>query len=119
MIKIGDKIPGRPESDGNQSARDYGNFSEVVYIHPEGRFYCVEFTFPGGTFRETRYFTQAEKEEAWARGIFRRPVERFLGSPSNPQKKLPKAMALLGNDDEMESHDAKQEVNSDNIFMFI
>lgn len=26
---------------------------KVVYIHPKGRFYTLEFTFPGGSYRES------------------------------------------------------------------
>ena len=28
---------------------------EVVYIHPKGRFFTVEFTFAGGKYRESYY----------------------------------------------------------------
>ena len=33
---------------------------KVVYVHPAGRFYIVEFTFPGGKFRES--FTEVKYE---------------------------------------------------------
>lgn len=63
-MKLGDKIKKRVH--WTDEARDaFGNpqkrkheyaFGTVVYIHPRGRFYTLEFSLPGGKFRESFLF---------------------------------------------------------------
>ena len=54
----------------------------VVYIHPEGRFYTLEFTFPGGLdgkprkFRES-YWTMPEGAAAEDPGLGGRPPGHY------------------------------------------
>lgn len=44
-MQIGDKARDKPTF-GDAQPRDYGRYeSEVVYIHPERRFYRAKFTF--------------------------------------------------------------------------
>lgn len=78
MIEVGQIIPCRPSE---SSSKSDVNKARVVYIHPAGRFYTVQFDFPLGSFRETRYFTQRELEEAYAMGRFKRPAEQLLSGP--------------------------------------
>ena len=76
MFRLGDKIPASPESVADTRNSESDRKAKVVYIHPEGRFYILEFEFPGGTFRESRLFTEAEMEAGQAMGLFpkrRRP----------------------------------------------
>ena len=61
-MKLGDKIT-KPVSwleiekhgrRGGGNMRKHENaVGTVVYIHPRGRFYTLEFKFPGGSFRES------------------------------------------------------------------
>lgn len=58
-MKIGDKVCACISS---SATRQHGNIiteeetvkrtGTIVYIHPRGRFYTVEFAFPAGTVRE-------------------------------------------------------------------
>jgi hypothetical protein len=53
-MKLGDKITKRTWWSGPAfRLGEYYVTGTVVYIHPEGRFYTLEFNFPGGTFRES------------------------------------------------------------------
>lgn len=58
-MTIGDKVIQRPIIGEHRCEPMAGR---VVYIHPEGRFYTLEFTFPGihGTyrFRESFFMNQ-------------------------------------------------------------
>ena len=51
-VRLGDRVRARinygMEGGGLLPAEE----GTVVYVHPEGRFYTVEFTFPKGKFRE-------------------------------------------------------------------
>lgn len=52
-VRLGDEILARAEygmSGGTMLPRQRGR---VVYIHPEGRFYTLEFIFARGSFRES------------------------------------------------------------------
>lgn len=51
MVKVGDKVTEAVGSIGRSLA------GRVVYVHPQGRFYIVEFQVSGGSFRES--FTEA------------------------------------------------------------
>lgn len=68
-------------SDGKRSAQPVEGY--VVYIHPEGRFYSVEFTFPAGKFRESFNFTPEEKEEARQSGI----ISCLPPAPDHPHRR--------------------------------
>lgn len=67
-MKLGDKITKRchwaelEEGRGGRQNRVVRREATgtVVYIHPEGRYYMLEFTFPGGTFRECYQFEGGE-----------------------------------------------------------
>ena len=57
----------------------------VVYIHPEGRFFTLEFTFPKGTFRESYPLRNAIRAPMWGaepteNGPARGPQNRWLKS---------------------------------------
>ncbi len=54
MVKIGDRIQVRPVwAAGELGIRQAGpREAVVVWIHPQGRFYMVEYRMPGGTIRE-------------------------------------------------------------------
>lgn len=54
MKRVGEKSSEKIDCLGVQKA------GKVVYVHPAGRFYIVEFTFPGGKFWES--FTEANYE---------------------------------------------------------
>ncbi len=83
MIKIGDMVECEPTVKVQGGPRR----AKVVYIHPLGRFYEVEFSCRGGaTFRETQEFTPEQKEEAYQLGIFPRPVEEILYDPREKRK---------------------------------
>ena len=61
-MKVGDKLKLRPyinAESGALAARP--QVCTVTYIHPEGRYYVVEFTSERGeTFRQTMYFPERE-----------------------------------------------------------
>lgn len=53
MVKLGDKLWGRVEygmSGGSMLPMELGT---VVYVHPEGRFFTLEFRFEKGAFRQS------------------------------------------------------------------
>lgn len=86
MFKVGDFIPAIPETlPERQLCNNTPQRAKVKYIHPEGRFYTIEFTFKNGaSFRETRYFTEREKEEGRQAGLFKASKRRSresLGCP--------------------------------------
>lgn len=58
-MKVNDKRQETPSFDSTAGMDDVGPMDcRVVYVHPQGRFYTVEFKSPvtGETFRETFYF---------------------------------------------------------------
>lgn len=58
-MKVNDKRQETPSLDSTAGMDDVGPMDcRVVYVHPQGRFYTVEFKSPvtGETFRETFYF---------------------------------------------------------------
>lgn len=72
MFKLNDIIPAFPESfvrEHNDRNKGF-NKAKVIYIHPEGRYYTLEFSYPGGSFCESRYFTFKELEVGRREGIF-------------------------------------------------
>ena len=60
MIHVGDVIKRKinlfDPAFGNKS-RETTVEAVVVYIHPERRFYTLEYRLPGGTYRESEFFT--------------------------------------------------------------
>ena len=60
-MKLGDKIEKKVRwtevqegPRGRTTMKQRGTaIGKVVYIHPRGRFYTLEFAFPGGKFRES------------------------------------------------------------------
>lgn len=74
MFKLHDRIPATPEgitkSELATANPDRPTTAEVIYIHPLGRFYILEFKYQCGTIRETRYFTDAELEAGKREGLF-------------------------------------------------
>lgn len=80
MFKLHDFIPASPQSISESKLNESAGKAEVVYIHPMGRFYTLEFTYPGGKFRESRFFSETEKEIAAKQGLFK-CVPRGLGVP--------------------------------------
>ena len=60
-MKVGDILRLKPFTD-----KDCGLVGakvqpcRVIYIHPQGRFFRVEFQVDGGVIRETRYFPERE-----------------------------------------------------------
>lgn len=89
MIKIGDIIPCKPNVEAKE-ATNRGlkplRKAKVIYIHPEGRFYTVEFDCGHDRFRESKEFTKAEMEEAYNLGIFQRPVEEIIVDPKEQRR---------------------------------
>ena len=75
-VKLGDRVRARinygMEGGGLLPAEE----GTVVYVHPEGRFYTVEFTFPKGKFREA-YLLQP-----WQLGGHKTDCERAEFVPS-------------------------------------
>ena len=68
MIQIGMVRDERPVSIA--ADKDLRTFpATVVYIHPLGRYYMVEFKFGGRTFRESRFFSEEERDELERAGI--------------------------------------------------
>lgn len=68
QIRLGMKAPWVRSTEKNIEPLD----SEVVYIHPYGRFYTVKLTYEKGrTINETEEPTSLEKEEMLAAGIIK------------------------------------------------
>lgn len=59
MFKLHDSIVASPECAVSDTSNT-PNRGEVIYIHPDGRYYVLEFKFPIGTIRETRRFSDGE-----------------------------------------------------------
>ena len=58
-VKVGDRVKRRINSGmegGRMLPEEWGT---VVYVHPEGRFYTVEFEFPGREPGKPRRFREA------------------------------------------------------------
>ena len=112
MFKLHDFIPASPQSISESKLRETAGKAEVVYIHPLGRFYTLEFTYPGGKFRESRFFSETEKEIGARQGLFQqrpsyestamRPTscQRSFAPPATP--KTP----FGGYDDDFDDSDA-------------
>lgn len=79
MFKLHDIIVASPEN-VSSGASDIPTRAKVVYIHPEGRFYELEFKYLLGSIRETRYFTEAELEAARREGILGKRAEHPTGT---------------------------------------
>ena len=58
-LKLGDRVRRRIEYGMEGGTLLPAEEGTVVYIHPEGRFYTVEFTFPGREPWETRRFRES------------------------------------------------------------
>jgi len=71
---VGDKIghlrPSFGESAGVKNPRKYEGV--VVYIHPERRFFTVEFKFEYGSFRQSFYFPARAAEDYCRRDMRRK-----------------------------------------------
>ena len=59
MFKLHDSIVASPECAVSDTSNT-PNRGEVIYIHPDGRYYVLEFKFPIGTIRETRRFSEVQ-----------------------------------------------------------
>ena len=71
-IKLGDRIRQRIHYGMNGGTMLPSEEGTVVYIHPEGRFYTLEFTFPNRwgrvqKFRES-YLTAVAADNEWTPG---------------------------------------------------
>lgn len=78
-MKVGDKLKLRPylNAESGQLAAK-AQVCTVTYIHPERRYYVVEFTSERGeTFRQTMYFPERE-------GDMRRPMTT-IGTGCEPR----------------------------------
>ena len=82
MFKLNDMIRAYPDVKASEAAVDGQNamLARVCYIHPYGRFYELEFKFPKGSFRETRWFTAGERELGVIQGIFKTERKRMRNS---------------------------------------
>ena len=58
-IKLGDRIKARINYGMEGGALLPKEEGVVVYVHPEGRFYTLEFTFPGGLDGKPRKFRES------------------------------------------------------------
>lgn len=58
-VKVGDRVRARIEYGMEGGSLLPGEDGTVVYVHPEGRFYTVEFTFPGEYPWERRRFRES------------------------------------------------------------
>lgn len=88
-IKIGDKLPGMVPSYGSTCScfvSDGQAFTAtVVYIHPQRRFYTVEFDLPRGRkCRESYYFPDRAGDDTLPR------KDRQPRLPGSPKKKKSK-----------------------------
>ena len=69
QIRIGTKAPWMRSTEKNVVPID----SEIVYIHPYGRFYCARLTYENGrTITESAVPTPLEYEEMLIAGIIKR-----------------------------------------------
>ena len=68
MFKLHDSIVVSPECAVSDTSNT-PNRGEVIYIHPNGRYYVLEFKFPIGTIRETRRFSDGELIAAMNAGL--------------------------------------------------
>ena len=67
-MKVGDTLKLKPFLDADSGmVATKARECTVVYIHPDRRYYEVEFVFPLGKFRQTMYFPERE-------GDMRRPL---------------------------------------------
>lgn len=71
MFKLHDIIPAAPQTISESKEHPAAGKAEVVYIHPEGRYYVLKFTYPGGSFCESRFFSESEKEIGARQGLFK------------------------------------------------
>ena len=107
MFKLYDTIPATPEcSDSVRNNKPTIKEGKVVYIHPLGRFYTLEFkTMWGDSFRESRWFTEAEFAEGVREGLFpglKAHPEAANRYASSVEKKHKRAAAELMDDDDEE-----------------
>lgn len=58
-VKVGDRVKRRINYGMEGGTMLPAEEGTVVYVHPEGRFYTVEFTFPGREPGEVRKFREA------------------------------------------------------------
>ena len=63
-MKLGDRVRRQIHYGGEGGSLLPAEEGEVVYIHPEGRFYTVRFTFPDG-YGGTRSFREAYPGEIY------------------------------------------------------
>lgn len=83
MIKLHEMVPARPQTINEKEGGQGKTEAKVVYIHPEGRYYILEFKYASGSFCETRFFTEEEKAIGRRQNLFR-PVK-----PSSPPRSAP------------------------------
>lgn len=91
MFRLGDSIPSRPDTNipGTLEHRSTIGRGKVVYIHPAGHYYTLEFQGTSGTFRESRNFSEAELAEGSRAGLF----PKMDPSRLNPEVIQPVAVA--------------------------
>lgn len=81
MFKLHDVIPATPQTISEGIGKEHAGKAEVVYIHPEGRFYCLRFDYMAGSFTESRFFSEAEKELGRKMGLFNAPRQTRIALP--------------------------------------
>lgn len=70
MIHVGDIINATPENFAGRAAQLGVPTAKVTYIHPEARFYCIEFTFSNGTkYTESREIPLNERSALIRAGV--------------------------------------------------
>lgn len=92
MFKLHDIIPAAPQSITESKLYPSAGKAEVVYIHPEGRFYTLKFVYPNGSFCESRFFSESEKEIGARQGLFKR-VSSYNAMPLRPTA-VPKGFSM-------------------------
>lgn len=60
-MNIGDRMPCKVRFGEEQDSKYTQQTGTVVYIHPEGRYYTLEITVEGGTFRESYPMAHPER----------------------------------------------------------
>lgn len=94
MIKMDEIIMAIPTTLGPGSVeRPRTTWGRVCYIHPEGRYYEVEFTFTNGKFRESRFFTERERRDAINAGIIH-PVRNRAARKKSPVSSTPPTFTM-------------------------
>ena len=78
-MQVGDRIKARITYGMEGGTLLPSEEGTVVYIHPEGRFYTLQFTFPRGSFRESYWTCPPEKK------LSERPAQQIMKGWHNNQ----------------------------------